>query len=547
MGHSGTDLPKLLQELNTIGVALSAETDQDKLLEMILSQSRKLTNADGGTLYSRTENDELKFEILFSESLKLHLGGKSEEKITFPPLPLHDDKGKPNNHMVAACAALSGETINIPDAYSDQHFDFTGTRKFDKKTGYRSESFLTVPMRDHENEIIGVLQLINARDPETGKTMPFSSLDQQIIESLASQAAVAITNKTLIREQKELFEAFIQLIANAIDEKSPYTAGHCRRVPVLTRMIAEATCQTQVGPLSEFDMSDEDMYELDIAGWLHDCGKITTPEYVVDKSTKLETIYDRVKDVDSRFEILRRDREIAALKRKLAENNSVDVEQSLLQDEAYQQGLSQLESDREFIHTINVGGEFMEEAYKQRVNTIAGYQWQNHKGEAEPFLSEEETYNLCIDRGTLTAEERFIINNHMAITINMLESLPYPRNLKRVPEYAGGHHEKMDGSGYPKGLTRDQMSIPARMMAIADVFEALTASDRPYKKAMPLSVALRIMGRMRMENHIDPDLFDTFLREKVYLRYAKEFLDEEQIDEFDLATIPGCSAEPATA
>ncbi len=547
MHRSRSDLPKLLQELNAIGIALSAETDQDKLLEMILTQSRKLTHADGGTLYSRTENDELKFEILFSETLKLYLGGKSDEKITFPPLPLYDEKGNPNNHMVAACAALSGETINIPNAYTDQHFDFTGTRKFDKKTGYRSESFLTVPMRDHENEIIGVLQLINARDSETGENIPFTELDQQVVESLASQAAVAITNKTLIREQKELFEAFIQLIANAIDEKSPYTAGHCRRVPVLTRMIAEATCATQVGPLATFNMTNDELYELDIAGWLHDCGKITTPEYVVDKGTKLETIYDRVKDVDSRFEILKRDNEIACLKRKLEALENGDVDKLLQQDEDYQAANRQLDEDREFIRRVNVGGEFMEEADKQRVKDISSYGWQNPEGKKEPLLTDEEVYNLCIERGTLTAEERFIINNHMAITIKMLESLPYPRNLKRVPEYAGGHHEKMDGTGYPKGLTRDQMSVPARMMAIADVFEALTASDRPYKKAMPLSVALRIMGRMRMENHIDPDLFDTFLREKVYLRYANEFLDQEQIDDFDLSTIPGCTSDAAAA
>jgi len=533
------DLPGLLKKLNEIGIALSAEKDHNRLLEFIIMQGCEFTRADGGTLYSRSEDDRLKFEILISHSLDMHMGGSSGESVPFAPLPLHDAQGEPNNHMVAACAALSGKTINIPDAYSDQSFDFSGTREFDQQTGYRSQSFLTVPMVNHENEIIGVLQLINAQDLETGSVRPFTALDQQLVESLASQAAVSISNRNLIEAQKNLFDSFIQLIASAIDEKSPYTAGHCRRVPVLTDMLADAACHTQVGPLAAFSMTEEEKYELSVAAWLHDCGKITTPEYVVDKSTKLETIFDRVEMVDTRFEVLQRDAEIEALRRRLREYAPEVAARALTEDPAYQQAVKALEDDRAFIHRVNIGGEFLSEEDCERIHEVASHHWCCQGEVIRHFLNDDEVRNLLIGRGTLTDAERLIINNHVAVTIKMLESLPYPKHLRRVPEYAGGHHERIDGTGYPQHLTREQMSIPARMMAIADIFEALTAKDRPYKPAMPLSQALNILGRMCVERHIDPDLFQVFIREQVYLEYAREYLAPAQIDAIAIDSIPG--------
>lgn len=532
-----SDFPKLLRKLNSVGVALSAEKDHARLLEIILMHAKDMTRADGGTLYLRTPENSLKFELVRTDSLGIRMGGTGGEPITFYPVKLVKDDGEPNTNNVAACAVLKNETINIPDAYSSEEFDFTGTRNFDEKTGYRSQSFLTVPMTNHENEIIGVLQLINAKDQKSGEIRAFSGLDQQVVESLASQAAVSITNRQLIEAQRKLFDSFIELIANAIDEKSPYTAGHCRRVPVLTDMIAEATCRINHGPLKDFCMSDADVYELSVAGWLHDCGKITTPEAVVDKSTKLETIFDRIEMIDTRFEILKRDAEIAALKRKLNLDPNGGTE--LIGDEQLASELQQLDDDREFIRKCNVGGEAMAEDLQQRVEKIAQYKWKGDSGQLNNFLTDEEVYNLNIYRGTLTSEERTIINNHIVATIKMLESLPYPKHLLNVTEYAGGHHEKMDGTGYPKGLTREQMSVQARMMGIADIFEALTAGDRPYKKAMPMSQALTILGTMKLENHIDPDLFDVFMWEKVYQRYADEFLDPKQSDDFDLNDIPG--------
>jgi len=537
MTTSSPEFSGLLKELTDIGVALSAEKNHSRLLELILRKAKELANADGGTLYTRTEDNRLKFEIVITDSLGIHRGGTSGQEISFYPIALYSADGKPNRNMVAAWAAISGETINIEDAYASRDFDFSGTRNFDQKTGYRSTSFLTVPLTNHENEIIGVLQLINALDPATGKVIPFSMLDQHVVESLASQAAVTITNRSLIDAQRKLFDALIQLIADAIDEKSPYTAGHCRRVPVLTTMLADAACKADRGPLRDFRMTDEEKYELEVAAWLHDCGKITTPEYVVDKGTKLETIFDRVHVVDTRFEVLKRDAEIEVLRRQLKEagrSGNGDVSG----DPAYQDAVRRLEEDREYIRRCNIGGEQMTPEERVRIEQIAERRFAGPKGE-QRFLSDEEIQNLQIGRGTLTVREREIINNHVSVTIKMLQTLPYPKHLRRVPEYAGGHHEKMDGTGYPSGLTREQMSIPARMVAIADVFEALTASDRPYKKAMPLSMALRILGQMKVDNHIDPDLFDVFMHEKVYLQYAQKYLDPKQIDDVNLAKIPG--------
>lgn len=533
MEISKVDFSNLLEELTDIGIALSAQKDHSRLLEMILFKAKELTHADGGTLYTRTDDDCLKFEIMVTESLGIHKGGTSGEEITFNPIPLYDQEGNPNKNNVASWAALSGETVNIEDAYEDQQFDFSGTRNFDEKTGYRSKSFLTVPLTNHEDEIIGILQLLNAHDAERKTTVPFSELDQQVVESLASQAAVTITNRSLIDAQKELFDALIELIANAIDEKSPYTAGHCRRVPELTNMLAEAACQMKHGPLKDFDMTQKEKYALNVAGWLHDCGKITTPEYVVDKGTKLETIYDRINAVDLRFEVLKRERQIEAMQRLLDENNIVyDPEK----DAVYRDEIARIGADREFVRNSNFGGEFMTEEDQERIKQIGR---QRLNGSDMTLLTDNEIQNLLIERGTLTMEERQIINNHISVTIKMLQALPYPKYLNNVPEYAGGHHEKMDGTGYPLGLTREQMSVPARIMGIADVFEALTAGDRPYKKGMPLSQALTILGKMKLGNHIDPDLFDIFINEKVYLRYAEKFLDKEQIDEFDIAAIPG--------
>jgi len=532
-------LQNQISNMSAIGLALSKEKDMDKLLEMILLEAKRISNADGGTLYMMVDDQRLRFSIMITDSLNIHMGGTSGKEIPFYPVKLYMDDGQPNKTMIAANAGLTGDTINIPDAYKAKGFDFSGTKAFDEKTGYRSKSFLTVPLKNHEDEIIGVLQLLNAQDVKTKKVIPFSDNVQKSVEALSSQAAVAITNKNLIKDLEVLFESFIKLIASAIDAKSPYTGGHCSRVPEITMMLAESVNDINDGPFAGIQFTDKEMYELKIAAWLHDCGKVATPEAVVDKGTKLETIYDRIHTVSTRFEVLKRDEEIKYLKKQL----KIQKDDSLIENQKkealkkartlYLKRIKQQEDDKSFIEESNVGGEFMSQDRKDRVNKIASYRWKDN-GSPKPFFSEDEIYNLCISRGTLTPEERKIINDHIVVTIDMLEQLPYPKHLRNVPEFAGGHHEKLDGTGYPKGLNHSEMSVQAKIMAIADIFEALTARDRPYKKGKTLSQAMRILGFMKNDAHIDTELFEVFVKEKIYLKYAESFLDPEQIDEVKL-------------
>jgi HD-GYP domain-containing protein (c-di-GMP phosphodiesterase class II) len=522
------DLFRRLDQLNDIGASLSSEHNIKCLLEKIVLAAKQITHADGGTLYLLSDDRcHLHFEIVRTDSLGIAFGGSSAQPASgnFPDLPLYRDDGTPNDSMVAAYAAISGKTVNISDAYSAEGFDFSGTRQFDARTGYRSQSFLTVPMKDHEGEIIGVLQLINAISRTSGLVKDFSPADQRLAESLASQAAIALSNRLLIQQLEALFESFIKLINLAIDEKSPYTGGHCQRVPELTMMLAEAADATSEGPLADFKLTDRVRYELRIAALLHDCGKVTTPVHIVDKATKLQTIFDRIHLIDTRFEIVRRDAEIRKWK-SIAEGMDPAEAERIRFDFC-----EKILVHRGILHAANIGCEKMSDEDIEQVRQIAtSYRWVSCDGEEMPFLSAEELENLTIRSGTLTSAERDIINHHIDATIKMLEQLPWPRHLKNVPEYAGGHHERMDGKGYPKGLKREEMSWQARMLGIADIFEALTAKDRPYKDGMKLSQALGILERFSLNGHVDPALYEVFVSSKVYRRYASAFLRPHQVD-----------------
>lgn len=531
-----TDIVERLDLLTEVSVALGdGHDDIDIFLDRILKVAKSMTNADGGTLYRPSaDGRSLCFHIWLNDTLGIRQGGASGNPIDLPPIPLVDDADDKNLASVAAYAANFHRSVNIADVYRADVFNFSGMLAFDETFGYRSQSNLTVPMTDHEGELVGVLQLINARDRETGAIRPFSDTDQRFIEALAAQAAVALTNQQLVVQMERLLEALVNLINIGIDEKSPYTGRHCQFVPELTMLLAEAVHETDCGPMAAFRMTDADRRELWLAGLLHDCGKITTPVHVVDKATKLQTIFDRIHMIDTRFEVLLRDAEIRALRAQCEEGADRAAIAAALRDEQ-----ARLRADRDFLRSANVGSEGMSEADQDRVRRIAAYRWTGPDGAERDLLDEDEVRNLTVRFGTLNDDERKIINNHIAVTIRMLESLPWPKHLKNVPEYAGGHHERMDGKGYPRGLVREQMSVQARVMAIADIFEALTARDRPYKKGKTLSESLHILGKFALNGHIDPDLFDIFVRQKVYLKFARKNLDPSQIDAVDEAAIPG--------
>jgi HD-GYP domain-containing protein (c-di-GMP phosphodiesterase class II) len=524
--------------LNRIGIALSAKKNNNHLLELILMGAKNITNADGCALYTMTKDKQLRLSVMRIDSINLLKDSSNDELIS-----LYDQEGNPNTSIVAAYSVLKDVTVNIPDIYTADGFDFSGNFDFDRKTGYRSQSFLSVPMKNHENEIIGVLQLTNAKNRLSEEVVPFSDDDQSLLETLVSQASVALSKNKLLEDFKKLFDSLIELIATSIDEKSPHTGSHCRRVPDLTMMLAEAVCNKKDGMFKNFTLSEEERYELKVAALLHDCGKLITPVYIMDKATKLETIFDRIHLIDTRFEVLKRDALIIHLQKKLDSlRNKSETDFSELEEEI--ENISQqIDKDRYFVRACNPGVEFMDEGLKERLRQIAHkYRWINANGEEEPVISEDELYNLTIAKGTLTPNEREIINQHVVTTIKMLESLPYPRYLRNVPKFVAPHHERMDGKGYPRGLTREQIPIQGRIIAIADIFEALTAKDRPYKKDKTLMEALCILGSLKQSGQIDPELFDVFINEKVYQHYAEKYLSSEQLDEVILSEIPGYSS-----
>jgi HD-GYP domain-containing protein (c-di-GMP phosphodiesterase class II) len=572
-----------LEQLVVTGISLASERSSTKLMRTILEAARSLSRAEGALLYV-ADGDDLVLHTAIGRRF-----GEAHENDTAPlPAPrrvrMADATGAPTDDVLSM-ATVWDMTIAVDDIYTEDEFDFPDAKTYDSDTDTRTVSVLTVPLRPSGRDAVGVLQLFNARS-EMGEVEPFAEASVRFVESLAAQAAVSIDSRNLQDALQGLLDAMIRLLAGAIDAKSPYTGGHCERVPELAKMLAHEANTVRQGPLAAFSFeTDEEWREFEVAAWLHDCGKVTTPEYVVDKSVKLETIYNRIHEVRTRFEVLRRDAEIACLKAQLAGADAAQATAQLAQT------IKDLEDDFAFIAELNMGGEFLDDDKLERLTAVAGRTWtrtfdrtlglswedmkrveqagvpatpavesvledrpehvipreHGHEivGPGNPYgftmevpealYNQGEVYNLSVRRGTLTAEERFKINEHIIQTIVMLEHLPFPKTMARVPEIAGGHHETMIGTGYPKGLRADDMTVPAKIMAIADIFEALTARDRPYKKAKTLSESIRIMGFMLKDQHIDPDLFRLFLSSGVYKRYAERFLLPDQIDEVDVA------------
>ncbi len=503
-----------IKRLTEIGLALSAEKNINRLMEMILSEARAFTNADGGTLYIMSDDEsKLIFTIIQNDSINVRMGG-TQGRITWPPVKMKNDDGYPNHSNVSSHAAITGEAVNIDDVYSAKGFNFSGTKKFDRENRYRSKSMMVVPMRNHENEIIGVLQLINALDPKTGEVISFSPESQEMTLSLASQAAVALTNNQLIHDLESLLESFIKTIAAAIDEKSPYTGGHIRRVAQLTMAIAHKINEVKSGPFADTGFSADQLKELRMAAWLHDMGKITTPEHVIDKAKKLQTVYDRFNEIKARMEIIKKDYLIktgAAVKNRV--QRKADVKST-------QKEIKKFDEEIRFLEKTNTGTVYIDNRDIARIKKIAKRKWKLN-GRIKPLLTKDEISNLSVPFGTLNKKEKKIITNHAAVTKKMLSQIPFPKKMRRIAEYASAHHEKMDGTGYPTGLKGNDITLQSRIIALADIFEAITAKDRPYKKGKSVPEVLRIMKGMVKDNYIDADLFELFVKEKIYRNYSR--------------------------
>jgi HD-GYP domain-containing protein (c-di-GMP phosphodiesterase class II) len=504
-----------IKKMSDIGRALSGVQDLNTLLEMIVDQARNFTNADAGTLYI-VEDNTLRFQIVQNDSLKIRMGGKSGESIPFPPVELKESN-------VSAFVALKGVSVNIPDVYDTDLFDFTGPKKFDQSTGYRSKSMLVVPMRNHENDIIGVLQLLNATNPISNEVIAFSQDYENLSESLASQAAVSITNAKLIANMTELFEAFVKVMATAIDEKSPVTGGHIRRVAELTLTMAEVIHDLDEGHFKDKTFSPDQMYELRIAAYMHDIGKVTSPVEIVEKAKKLQTIFDRIQYVRLRmaYIIQKIKLEGQEAKIKILQNGSSPEKLNSIEKETLEK-LMEIEEIQRFINKCNEPGEFLDDEILVRLKEVSEKTYIDDAGEQQPFLTADELVNLSIRRGSITEKERQKMQGHAAVTLKMLKQIPFTKKLKNIPDFAGAHHEFLNGKGYPLGLKGDEISFEGRLMAVTDIAEALTASDRPYKKAMPLETVYRILRSMVEGGELDPNLVELFIEKEVYKIYQKK-------------------------
>ena len=503
-----------IDKLLKIGSALSAESNIDRLLEMIVEETKSLTQADGGTLYLLNDN-KLTFTVVQTDSLNIKMGGTNGE-ITWPTLPLYLENDLPNHKMVAAVCALENRVVNIPNVYEAKGFSFDGTKKFDESTGYTSQSMLVIPLVNHEKTVIGVLQLINKHNVLDKNLEAFTQEDEHISLSLASQAAIAITNVMLIDGLEKLLEAFLKSIIYAMGKKSSHTAGHIKRMVKLSVMIAQKV-DADKGVYKDKSYTEEQIKQINIAALMHDIGKLTTPEQVVDKGRKLETIIDRIELVETRVELVKSALEVAFYKKEITA-------------EYFEEEIKILEDDLDFMKQINIGGEFLPNKDVERVENI---QKRNYKLNNKNYIiiTENEAYNLSVQKGTITKEERDIINDHATVSLDILNKLPFPKKYAAIPEISGNHHEKINGKGYPRGLKGDEISFEARILAVADIFEALTASDRPYKKANPLSSAMKILYFMAKDDDIDRELVKFFYHSGLYLEYAKKLLPASSIDE----------------
>lgn len=548
----------ILAGLLSITSNIAQSSDYTAAIAEIIRLAGKSCAADAGFFYTVNDDKFVTLEYSYNDSLNQEKFG-SDNNVYAETIFLPEARNKQKKSDIEQ-AALNNEVIILPHIYGNTELNLDFYTRYDEQNNYNCISGITIPLTNHKGYIVGIAQFVNPQNYK-GKNISFTADMQKDLMSVCNLAALVLENRKLNEDFGRLLESFIEVLARAIDAKSPYTGSHCQRVPVIARMLAAAAVQETTGPLKNFDMNNDDWYALNIASWLHDCGKVTTPEYIVDKATKLETIYNRIHEIRNRFEILRRDAHIDYLKKRLQNT----APQEALQAE-FLSKIQKLEDDFAFIAQCNIGDtpltdkdierleELSQQTFIRYFSRLKGLSWAERdrisnkelyeKPAAENLLQDREDlffnnynlgelYNLETRAGTITKEEREKINEHIIITIDMLKALHFPRELSNVVEYAGAHHERIDGKGYPNGLTGDQMSVPAKIMAIADIFEALTANDRPYKEPKKLSQVLRIMQDMKNNGHIDPDLYEVFIRSGIYKDYAEQYVSPQQIDDFN--------------
>ena len=510
-----------LETLNNIGVALSTERNTDALLELILSKSREITSADAGSLYLVEENKGIKH-------LVFKLTQNDSHSVPFRQFTMAID-----TTSISGYAASTGQILNIKDAYRIRNLPFKLNRDFDKKFGYRTKSMMVIPMKNQKDEVIGVLQLINSKKhfgvkltspkivrEEVG---PFSKQSQDLASSLASQAAVTLENNLLYRDIEKLFEGFVKASVTAIESRDPTTFGHSERVAKLTVALAETVDRLDAGPYKDIRFTREDIREIRYASILHDFGKVGVREEVLVKAEKLYPA--QLELVKKRFQYIRKSLELEGYRRKvdhLIRNGN----------QGYEEGFARIDSDwrrelenlDEFLEDILQANKptVLPEKISEKLVEIAGWKFDDPSGPTEPLLTPDELQLLSITKGSLNPDERLQIESHVIHSFRFLEQIPWTKELKRVPEIARAHHEKLDGSGYPYRMKSEEIPFQAKMMTISDIFDALTARDRPYKRALPIDRALNIIGDEVKSELLDPVLFDLFINAKIYQLTAND-------------------------
>lgn len=493
MSSFSPELLLQIEQLLNVGIALSAEKNFHRLLEMILTEAQRITNADAGTLYVK-ENDHLVFAIVHNQTLGISQGGRGEPT-GLPPVVI-----TPEPQNVCAYAAVKRQIVNIPDVYASERFDFTGPRRYDAITGYHTQSMLVLPLCNYDDEVIGVLQLINAK--EGTQVVPFAEHLEKIIASLASQAAVSLTNMQYIDEINRLFDSFVQAIATAIDARTPYNVNHTRNVAVLAGRLATYIDGLATGPWTAERFSDNRTEQLVKAAWLHDIGKVAIPLEVMDKPTRLA----------GRLELVLQRLDYIALQLEFSCHLATDPESA----ERLQADLSLARCGRELVAKLDRPEAFVDDQARAALRDLAARSYLDSQGQAHPWLSPTELECLSIARGTLTGAERRVMESHVAVTERMLAKIAFNKRLRDVPTWAVLHHELLDGSGYTRGLVGEDIPLEARLLTMLDVYDALTASDRPYKRAMSVDRALGILQTMAAEGKLDASLVDVFCESKVW-------------------------------